>query len=166
MEMKFVAAGICMLIIFSTIVGGCIYEEKSKGKKEEVTLDLLPEVRTSDNNYNESNPGNFWSPQIWTDFCDTYKDKYSGNLRSAVIADMERQAEELGEDPEILKDCIAAAGEEGIKLPCLAEKAKFNNSDVWIIVSAWGVDKGDLGHICFHIVDTSTFSVLHVESCD
>jgi hypothetical protein len=83
---------------------------------------------------------------------------------------MRKQAKELGEDSDLLEDCIEACGEFDepeyhASLPCLAEKAKFNNTDVWIIVYIWGFESNDLGHIRFYVIDISNLEILQFETC-
>jgi hypothetical protein len=164
---KRIITGITLLILILLILSGCLGDEnKKENGGGAYTLEVLPEVRISDNNYNESDMGNyFWEPPIWDKFCEAYANKYSEKLQATVILDMKRQAKELGEDPEILGECINASKESGVRLPCLAEKAQFDNNDVWIIVYAWGFDKEDLGHIRFFAIDMNTYEELHFQTC-
>jgi hypothetical protein len=164
----FVICSLFILIIFSS---GCISQEKKETEGGSYSLEVLPEVRTSNYNYNETTMGNyFWDLPVWENFTDTYAGKYSDSLKDAVIDNMKSQAENLNLDQKLLEDCINGCGEFDepeyhVALPCLAELAKFQDNDVWIIVFAWGMDTHDLGHIRYYAVDINTLETLHFETC-
>jgi len=129
-------------------------------------------VRTSENNYNETSINDFFSTSIWESFKENYTTvNYSDNLVNAIICDMRNQAEDLGLDAEKLEDCIYATGVYDYDipmLPCLAEKAKFNNTDVWIIVfnraNSW--EENNLGHIDIFVIDINTLETLYWIGCE
>lgn len=141
-----------------------------------ISLKVRPEVRTSENNYNETSINDFFSTPIWKSFKENYTTaNYSDNLVDVVIDDMKNQAEDFGLDAEKLEDCIYATGAYDYlpgeyslpMLPCLAEKAKFNNTDVWIIVfnRANGWEEENLSHIDIFVIDINTLETLYHTGC-
>ena len=89
-------------------------------------------------------------------------------LRDNIIRSMKKQAKELGEDPELLEDCIKATGQIQpglVRLPCVAEKAKYNGTDVWIIVFTWGFNARDLGHDRDYVIDIESKEILRFQTC-
>ena len=134
-------------------------------------MTLKPEVRVTDRNYQPNETSELFNePPIWKKFEDEYNGKFSVRLQDGIVASMLEQAKELGEDPGLLEDCLEVCDEFDEPqyhpaLPCLAEKARFNNTDVWIIVFIWGMDVDDLGHIRFYVIDISSLEILEYQTC-
>jgi hypothetical protein len=134
-------------------------------------ITVKPEVRVSDNEYYENTTGEtFWEPPIWERFENEYAGRFSVRLQQECVSSMKDQAKDLGQDPTVLERCIDACGEFDepeyhVSLPCLAERARFNGTEVWIIVYIWGMDTNDLGHIRYFVVDIETREILQFETC-
>lgn len=180
---------ICVIIFLSVVISAFIYFSFVASP-----LTLEPEVRVTNNTYHQWNFSGFWEPPIWEDFNEEYGGRYSDRLPEAVIKSMKDQAKELGEDPEVLGQCLDATGqfdESGNnRLPCLAEKAKYeyytahigkdwheieelNKSELgeteiepcWIIVINWGISEEPLGHIKIYIISAIDFEILYYVTC-
>ncbi|MCJ7813182.1 hypothetical protein MUP95_07705 [bacterium] len=131
-----------------------------------------PEVRISENNYDDISIMIFWEPSIngiaWRDFSHIFNTMYTKTLRDKFILEMKKQVAALGEDDAIFEACLFTPNlinNDRVVLPCLAEKARFDNHEVWIIVFMWGFDALDLGHIKIYAVDIATFEILFYATC-
>ena len=134
-----------------------------------IQLELLPIVKVTQNNYGEEQiRQNTPDSTLFSTFCETYNDKYSDDLKVALVNNMKNQAFKLGEDSEILEKCMNATGrlEKGvISLPYLAEKAKYNDRVSWRIEYAWGMRKDDLGHFKCSVMDAINQDTLLYITC-
>jgi hypothetical protein len=180
---------ICAVIFLSVVISVFIYFSFIASP-----LTLEPEVRVTNNTYHQSNFSGFGEPPIWEEFNEVYGGKYSDRLRDAVIDNMKDQAEELDEDPVVLEKCLEATGQfdesNNNRLPCLAEKAKYeyytahigkdwyeieelNESELgetetdpcWIIVINWGFPEEQFGHIKVYIISAIDYEELYYVTC-
>jgi hypothetical protein len=180
---------ICAVIFLSVVISAFIYFSFVASP-----LTLEPEVRVTNDTYQQWNFSGLGELPIWDEFNDEYGGRYSDRLRDAVIDNMKDQAEELDEDPEVLEKCLEATGQfdesNNNRLPCLAEKAKYeyhpahigkdwhdielNESELsetvidpcWIIVINWGLPDEPLGHIKIYIISAIDYEVLSYTTCD
>jgi hypothetical protein len=175
------------LIVFLLILNtGCISDDSKddeKSKKDQngnenktnnqtVQVTVLPVVRITNNNNSERNLSILDYNSIRDNFTKAYNGNYSDELREKIEDIMRNKTIELGEDPEILFNCINATGTykksvfSRLYLPFLAEKAKFDDKDVWILAFIWGFQKDDLIHHRFYVIDYKTYEELFYFSCD
>ncbi len=131
--------GIVMILSSFIILSGCISEAE-------------PEVVVSEKDYAEDP-----DPLPWRDAHENISDAYSGSdlsieLRDELIDDMKQQAEELGEDPEVLFKAIKTVYNESWEkkpmiIPCYAEKCYYDGDEVWAIVfNRANSPDGDIDH--------------------
>lgn len=113
----------------------------------------------------------FWG--IHTEFAENYSGHdLSISLRHDVIQNMEDKADSLGEDAEILYDCVRATYEDWTirphRIPCYAEKCSYENVEVWAIAfnRANSFDEENLSHVDVFFMSCSSQEVLYYFGCD
>jgi len=111
-----------------------------------------PEVVVSEEDYAE-NPTSLPFQEAHGEIADAYSgNDLSIELRDELIEKMKTQAEELGEDPEVLFEAIKTIYNESWErkpgmIPSYAEKCYYDVEAVWAIVfNRANVPDGDLGH--------------------
>lgn len=155
------------IILLLVVVLNC---HKYSPTEPKVELTVFPEVRMSDFNYDDTGIElTFWNDSTWRSFTHAYNGKFSSELVELIVDNMRKQAEALFLDPDVLDSCIYGnpemQGNASVFLPCVAERAKYQGQDVWVIIFAWGFDVDDLGHIWIHVMDLYAYKSLHYLKC-
>ena len=163
------------LIFLGAIAGIFIGCDDTSPPDEPVDMLVAPEVRVSENNYDEEDIFlNFTQTPIQQEFYEAYRNCtgiYTDRLVDFIIEDMQKQAFELAQDPVALTKCIYAANWAKrddlpfIALPCLAEKAQYDTHDVWIIIFVWGYDIQGLSHYATFVMDIASYERLYYTRC-
>ena len=105
-----------------------------------------------------------------------FAENYSGadlsiELRDEIIERMKEKAEELGEDPEILYQCIKVTypdwTERPMRIPSYAEKCIYENESIWAIAfnRANSFEESSLGHFDLFFVASATYDTLYHTGC-
>lgn len=124
MNKQMIFFGVVMILII--IVSGCT-----------LALKCDPVVFVTDKNYT-SDPSSVPYNEIHDKFAENYSgEDLSGELRDEIIESMREKATELGEDAEILYQCVKTTysdwEERPKRIPCYAEKCIYENESIWAI---------------------------------
>jgi len=154
-----------ILILSLVIFSGCIDDEKAE-----------PEVVVSEKDYVDDP-----TSLPWRDAHEKISNAYSGSdlsieLRDSLIDKMKNQAEELGEDPEVLFEVIKTIyneswDEEPMMIPSYAERCYFDEEEVWAVVfNRANVPDGCLSHyngyfVSIERLETDEDPILHDFRC-
>ena len=105
-------------------------------------------------------------------FAETYAgEDLSVELRSDLIEQMQRKAEDIGADPQILYQCIAATypdwNTRPNRIPCYAEKCRYDGQTIWAIAfnRANSFDEPSLSHFDLYFVSHATYDTLYHNGC-
>jgi hypothetical protein len=131
-------------------------------------LTELPVVKITANNYDElSFQASFGSLEIHNRFTKAYRNTYTSSLKESIIGYILIDIKKNGGNAEEFTKCFNAVGEfkDNTCLPCLAESAKYQGKEVWIMVFNWGVEASDLGHIAYCAVEKSSQTILYWKNC-
>ena len=114
----------------------------------------------------------FLDEEVWAEFSEIYSgEDLSMSLRNSIIQDMKEQADSLGEDPELLHQCIRITYEDWyarpMRVPCYAEKCNYENESIWAIAfnRANSFDEETLGHFDVFFVSCVSYDVLFWTGC-
>ncbi len=159
---------IVLFFLFTILItSGCINTE------DVITEDdvkyLSPEVRYSERNYDDQSIQKFWCPPIWENFSLCYNGQFIPNFKEKIINDMKKQVTKLGLDIYQINLCFNAtviSAYENNSLPCLAERAKYFDTEVWIFTFNYGLSPYDLSHIFFYVISCNDLKILKHEICD
>ncbi|MCU0798620.1 MAG: hypothetical protein MUC62_02980 [Candidatus Thermoplasmatota archaeon] len=130
---------------------------------------LSPEVRYSERNYDDQSIQEFWCPPIWENFSLCYNGQFIPNYKEKIINDMKKQVTKLGLDIYEFNLCFNAtviSVNDNISLPCLAERAKYFDTEVWIFTFNYGLGPYDLSHIFYYVISCNDLKILKHEICD
>jgi hypothetical protein len=112
----------------------------------------------------------------YTDVHQEFAENYSGSdlsseLRAEIIESMREKAIVVGEDPDILYECIRATYPDWDarpdRIPCYAEKCIYTNESVWAIAfnRANSFEETTLGHFDLFFVSYATYDTLYHTGC-
>jgi len=112
----------------------------------------------------------------YSDIHAVFAENYSGAdlsiaLRDEIIDRMEEKADLIGEEPATLYQCIRATyadwNERPNRIPCYAEKCRYENQAVWAIAfnRANSFDETSLEHFDLYLVSYSTYDTLYHTGC-
>jgi len=129
----------------------------------------FPVVQVTSNNYCEAEIiGMTPHSELFEAFCESYVNQYSDALKAEVVKQMKIKAFRLGEDPRQLEECMEATGHLApgvISLPYYAERACYDDQDMWLIEFAWGYAAADLAHFKSFVMGISTCDTIYYVSC-
>jgi hypothetical protein len=105
-----------------------------------------------------------------------FADNYTGSdlsfdLKNTLVNRMAEIADSLGEDGDILKECVIAAygdswDSQPMRIPCYAEKCVYDSSEVWAIVFNRENDYNqNISHFDMAFVSISTRKILLWDGC-
>jgi hypothetical protein len=144
--------------------------------------------------FNYTSIGDLWTVPIFEEFNDEYGVEYSQRLQENIIENMKVQVRADGEDAEEMEKCLKATGQFGghdsPRLPCYAERARFEYysnhrgvdpyeledmepselgpttiEECWIFVINWGMEGEPLGHIKIYAISTEDCTILYYSTC-
>ena len=151
--------GVVMLSII--IVSGCT----------SVDLKCDPVVVVTDNDYTPD-PSSVPYNEIHDEFAENYSgEDLSGELREEIIESMREKTTELGEDAEILYQCVKTTysdwEERPKRIPCYAEKCIYENESIWAIAfnRANSFNESSLNHFDLVFVSNSTYEIVYHTGC-
>ncbi|HEX7320946.1 MAG TPA: hypothetical protein VF399_11415 [bacterium] len=105
-----------------------------------------------------------------------FADNYYGtdlsfDLKNALVDRMAEIADSLGEDGDVLKECVIAAygdswDSQPMRIPCYAEKCVYDSSEVWAIVFNRENDyNSNIVHFDLFFISLDTKAVLYTDGC-
>jgi len=157
MNKQMIFGGVLMTSII--IVSGCTS-----------ALKCDPVVFVTDKNYT-SDPSSVPYNEIHDKFAENYSgEDLSGELRDEIIESMREKATELGEDAEILFQCVKTTysdwEERPKRIPCYAEKCIYENESIWAIAfNRANRFEGSLNHFDLFFVSNSTYEIVYHTGC-
>ena len=112
----------------------------------------------------------------YTDVHQVFAENYSGadlsvDLRDDIITEMQEKAVEIGENPDVLFECIKATypdwNERPNRIPCYAEKCVYESEQVWAIAfnRANSFEETSLSHFDLFFVSYATYDTLYHTGC-
>lgn len=101
---------------------------------------------------------------------------YSGadlsvELRTEIMQNIWRKAENIGEDPQILYHCIVSTypdwNARPDRIPCYAEKCRYQGQSIWAIAfnRVNSFDEASLSHFDLYFVSYTTYDTLYHTGC-
>ena len=158
--MKRIALASIMFAAISIIVSGCA----SKTECEPVVI-----LTNTDYTYDPNSVPYTSTHEI---FAETYSGAdLSAELRDDIIDIMWDKAENLGEDPQVLYQCIVATYSDWDvrpnRIPCYAERCRYEGQTIWAIAfnRANSFDEESLSHYDLYFVSYSTYDTLYHAGC-
>jgi hypothetical protein len=134
-------------------------------------LKCEPVVAVTGTDYT-SNPLSVPYEEVHREFAEHYAgEDLSIALRDDIIELMQEIAEEFGEDPERLYQCIKATypnwNERPMRIPCYAEKCIYENESIWAIAfnRANSFEEPSLEHFDLFFVSYTTHDTLYHTGC-
>lgn len=133
------------------------------------TLPAKPVVTKTSMNYNaesfrDSFPENISLQNIST----AYKNNYSEAVINAINDYMKSEVISLNEDVNVFDNILLQTGcknSEGYRLPTYAERAKFENQEVWIFQLTYGLGQPSFGHFKCFAFSVETLDTLCYVGC-
>ncbi|UCG91732.1 MAG: hypothetical protein JSV97_11765 [candidate division WOR-3 bacterium] len=112
----------------------------------------------------------------YQDTHEEFAENYSGEdlsieLRDEIIERMREKAGEIGEDPEVLYQCIKATysdwDERPMRIPSYAEKCVYQDESIWAIAfnRANSFEESSLEHFDLFFVASATYDTLYHTGC-
>ncbi|KPK64635.1 hypothetical protein AMJ83_00005 [candidate division WOR_3 bacterium SM23_42] len=112
----------------------------------------------------------------YTNIHEVFADNYCGadlsvELRDNIITEMQEKAVEIGENPDVLYECIKATysdwNERPHRIPCYAEKCVYESQSVWAIAfnRANSFEEASLSHFDLFFVSYATYDTLYHTGC-
>lgn len=101
-------------------------------------------------------------------FTDAYQGKYTDSLKSSFVEWIGLMTALLGGNRAEVQKCLEATGElkAGIvRLPFIAERARYQGREAWLFQFVWGAAPNDLGHYRSYVMDTMTSERLLFITC-
>lgn len=159
MNKQMIVGEVVMILII--IVSGCT----------SVVLKCDPVVIVTDKNYT-SDPSSVPYNEIHDEFAENYSgEDLCSELRDDIIESMREKATELGEDAEILYQCVKTTysdwEERPKRIPCYAEKCIYENESIWAIAfnRANSFNGLPLSHFDLFFVSNSTYEIVYHTGC-
>ena len=137
----------CLSIAFMLFALGCTTETE-----EDITA--LPVVKKTSINYDSTTISNAL-PDLnsLSNITNAYSNNYSNEIRTKLLSYMRGEVSKLGEDLNVFNNILTLTGcknENEFVLPTYAEKAKYENSDVWLFQLTYGLGNSNFGRSkCF-----------------
>jgi hypothetical protein len=139
------------------------------GTNDNAQLSVLPVVRVSQTNYQQSDiQGRVPDTLLLNAYVRSYKGFYSDDLKSKMIAHIENSVRSLGLSLDEFQRCFTATGQQvpgAVTLPYLAERASYTGKPSWILEFAWGMTADDLGHYRCFVMDAVSADTLLFITC-
>jgi hypothetical protein len=160
---KIVRAGFPLMLVLLIPILSC----NDVGTNDNAQLSVLPVVRVSQTNYQQSDiQGRVPDTLLLNAYVRSYKGCYSDDLKSKMIAHIENSVCSLGLSLDEFQRCLAATGQQApgvVTLPYLAERANYTGKPSWILEFTWGMTANDLGHHrCFVMEAVSADTLLYI----
>ncbi|MGA1793452.1 MAG: hypothetical protein ACMUHM_05835 [Thermoplasmatota archaeon] len=186
--------GIGAVVILSMMIVSVLILQSQGSDDVEVTVD--PVVVSSGAVYNMSTVHDIDWRDIHHSFERNYSRTATAELQLKIITIMLQKAEDIGEDPQELNDCLYSIAHikdnADWNIPCYAERAYFQfyetpdgfKADEKYVMEHPEIDfgqirnetcwiivfnvraKGDMGHIDIYWISTETNERLYYEGCD
>jgi hypothetical protein len=136
-----------------------------------ITLRCDPEVVVTNIDYT-ADPTSVPFEDAHQMFADNYYGTdLSFDLKNTMVDRMAEIADSLGEDGDILKDCVIAAygdswDSQPMRIPCYAEKCVYDSCDIWAVAfNRENEYNSNIGHFDLALVSIDTKEVLYWWGC-
>lgn len=140
-----------------------VCSEKSTEPTDDITA--KPVVKKSSLDYNhEFFAASFPDTTSMNNISRAYSNNYSQELRNKLLVYMKGEIVKLGEDVNIFDSVLSRTGCKltgEYLLPTYAERAKYENQEVWIFQVTYGLDEPNFGHykcFAFGVVNLDTLA--------
>jgi hypothetical protein len=141
---------IFLFLLISTLLFNC----SDNISDQENTFFAKPVVKRSNTNYTEDSFTNSFPDNSSLQFiCDAYTNNFTEEIRIELFDYMKNEVTKLGEDVLVFENILEQTNcnEKGLYLvPTYAERAQYENREVWIFQLTFGLDKPVFGRArCF-----------------
>ena len=145
--MKIFIALNSLFFLFLLFVPGCTTETEDN-------ITVKPIVKKSLTNYDQTTISNSLPDSISLhNISNAYSNKYSEEIRNELLSYMRGEVSKLGEDLNTFENILELTGcklNNEFVLPTYAEKAKYDNQDVWLFQLTYGLGNSNFGRCkCF-----------------
>ena len=135
----------------------------------EETITSKPVVKKTTTNYTQSSFCNcFPDSASLQNIRKAYSNNYSENIKDKLLRYMRNEVSMLGEDLLIFEDILSLTGckiSGEYLLPTYAERAKYENLQVWIFQVAYGLGAPNFAHYKCFAISISNLDTLNYISC-
>jgi hypothetical protein len=138
----------CFMIIITLILAGC----DNSSESNDVTA--LPVVKKTSVNYSSEMFRKYFPDTIsLININKAYSNNFSYGLKEKLLNKMKLEVSKLGEDLNLFNSILSKTyclANDYYILPTYAEKAKYEDKDVWIFQVAYGLNEPVFNHFrCF-----------------
>ncbi len=158
-----VSGGILLLLSF--LILSC--NDKITEPSDEITA--KPVVKKTAVNYSEQSFNtSFPDTATLNSISEAYTNHYSVELRGKILDYMKGEVERFGEDVDNFDSILRQTGckdQDSYILPTYAEKAQYENRDVWVLQITYGLNSPTFGHCKCYVFDAVTLDALTYKWC-
>jgi hypothetical protein len=159
--MKTISLLSALLLILLFLNCGC--NDNSTNNPDNLTVKPIVK-KTSINYTRETISSAVPDTAFYNKICKAYTNHYSDDIKKAMINNMENQAGSLGENVNVFDSVLTHAGftgTAGYLLPIYAERAQYNNKEVWIVESILGLGKPVFSGFKFLVIGITKYDTLY-----
>ena len=155
--MKIYIASNCLFFVFMFFAFGCTTETE-----DDITI--LPVVKKTSMNYDSTTISNVL-PDLnsLNNISNAYSNNYTSEIKNRLLSYMRGEVSKLGEDLNVFDNVLALTGckiENEFVLPTYAEKAKYENKDVWLFQLTYGLGNSNFSRSKCFIFSCNNYDTL------
>jgi len=155
--MKIFIALISLCFLFLLLVPACTTETEDN-------ITALPVVKKTTVNYDSTTISNAL-PDLnsLNSISNAYSNNYTEEIKTKLLSYMRDEVSKLGEDLNIFDNVLSLTGcKIGNKfiLPTYAEKAKYENQEVWLFQLTYGLGNSNFGRSKCFVFNCNNFDTL------
>ena len=155
--MKIFIALNSLFFLFLLFALGCTTENEDN-------ITAKPIVKKSLTNYDQTTILNSLPDSISLhNISNAYSNKYSEEIRNELLSYMRTEVSKLGEDLNTFENVLELTGcklNNEFVLPTYAEKAKYDNQDVWLFQLTYGLGNSNFGRSKCFVFNSNNFDTL------
>lgn len=156
---KYIASN-CLFIVCLPFVFSCSVDTQDK-------ITALPVVKKSTLNYDKTAISNAL-PDLnsLNNISNAYTNNYSAETKIELLSYIRGEVSKLGEDLNAFENILELTGcktENEFVLPTYAEKAKYDNQDVWLFQLTYGLGNSNFGRSKCFVFNINNFDTLWAE---
>jgi hypothetical protein len=153
---KYIASN-CLFFVFILFASGCTTETENN-------ITALPVVKKTSVNYDSTTISNSL-PDLnsLNSISNAYSNNYTEEIKTKLLSYMRGEVSKLGEDLNIFDNVLSLTGckiGNEFVLPTYAEKAKYENQDVWLFQLTYGLGNSNFGRSKCFVFNCNNFDTL------
>jgi hypothetical protein len=155
--MKIFIALISLCFLFLLLVPACTTETEDN-------ITALPVVKKTTVNYDSTTISNAL-PDLnsLNSISNAYSNNYTEEIKTKLLSYMRGEVSKLGEDLNIFDNVLSLTGckiGNEFVLPTYAEKAKYENQEVWLFQLTYGLGNSNFGRSKCFVFNCNNFDTL------